>query len=226
MNTMLSIHDVMPRHLTAVSKLIEKTLALGWPPATLLVVPHVSWSADQIQQLKTWAAQGHPLAGHGWTHQIERFGGWRHRIHSALFSRDVAEHLALDAEGILDLMRRCHGWFSDQGLPAPDLYVPPAWALGDIPTRRLTEQPFKTVETLSGILTIQTGQRHYRALLGYEADQFVRALALRISNSVNRCRAGSQGLRIGLHPPDADLLLADDLWQDLKRFSPRLPEDG
>lgn len=224
MNIMLSIHDVMPRHLTAVSQLIEKTRALGWPPATLLVVPHADWSAEQIGQLKSWSAQGHPLAGHGWTHHVEQFGGWWHRLHSALISRDVAEHLALDANGILALMRRCHGWFADQGLPAPTLYVPPAWALGNLPTRRLTEQPFEAVETLRGILTIKTGRRDYRALLGYEADNALRALALRTSNAANRRWAASQGLRIGLHPPDADLLLAADLWNDLTRFSPRLPK--
>ncbi len=220
---MLSIHDVMPATLPAVKRLSDQAQALGWPPPTLLVVPGCDWSTPDLQQLHEWQAQGHALAGHGWRHQITHYGGIYHRIHSMLVSRDVAEHLSLNAEAILALMRRCHAWFAKQGLIPPHLYVPPAWALGRLPLSRLSEQPFAAVEMLQGVYSVKAQQWQMRALLGYEAGNGLQAMALRVSNAINRKRARHAGLRIGLHPNDAALPLADALWRDLAAFSPQPP---
>ncbi len=65
-----------------------------------------------------------------------------HRLHAALISRDVAEHLSRPAHELVALVHRCHGWFAAHGLPAPTLYVPPAWALGG--TRWLDALPRST----------------------------------------------------------------------------------
>lgn len=216
----LSIHDVMPETLPAVRALIAECQAAGWAPPTLLVVPGREWTPAGIAQLHEWQAAGHPIAGHGWFHQISHYGGLTHRLHAALISRRVAEHLCLDAEGILALMRRCYVWLTVEGLCRPSLYVPPAWALGRLPLHRLSEQPFPQVETLRGILDVSTGRWQARALLGYEARNAFQTRALRLSNAIGRARAASVGLRIGLHPHDLDLPLADDLRADLRRFSP------
>ncbi len=222
----LSIHDVMPTTLARVGSLIALCKACGWPPPVLLVVPGADWDVGGIATLRQWQADGHELAGHGWHHRIERYGGAWHRLHGALISRDVAEHLALDAEGILSLMRRCHAWFEAQGLVPGELYVPPAWALGALPRARLNEQPFGSVETLQGIYTVASGRWHHRALLGYEAGNRFQYRALQISNALNRLRAPQAGLRIGLHPQDAQLPLAGAMRRDLRRFSPRPPAGG
>ena len=111
MRAYLSVHDVMPHTLDRVRALLGGPLSrfpAGHVP--LLVVPGREWNEADLAQLRDWQAAGHPLAGHGWMHRVERYGGWRHRVHAALISRDVAEHLALEAEGILDLMCRCHAW--------------------------------------------------------------------------------------------------------------------
>lgn len=221
----LSIHDVMPQTLSRVDDLIATTHAHGWPPPVLLVVPDAGWDATGIQQLRAWQAAGHELAGHGWQHRISHYGGLWHRLHSALISRDVAEHLSLDAEGILALMQRCFDWFGDQGLGRPTLYVPPAWALGRLPLSRLSEQPFETVETLRGIYSVSDQRWRYRALLGYEAGNTFQRMALQVSNAMNRKRAPQAGLRIGLHPCDASLPLADALMADLNRFRPQPKAD-
>ena len=217
----LSIHDVMPQTRGRVEALASAAMARGWPPPTLLVVPGAGWDDAGIAWLRAREAAGHPLAGHGWHHRISHYGGLRHRLHAALISRDVAEHLCLDADGVLALMRRCHGWFADQGLGPPQLYVPPAWALGPVPRHRLAEQPFAMVETLRGVLEIASGRWRYRGLLGYEAGNGLQRRALTLSNTIGRARARRAGLRIGLHPNDAQLPLADALWRDLVRFSPR-----
>jgi len=190
----LSIHDVMPETLAPVAALIARCRGHGWPPPTLLVVPGRDWDRAGIAQLQRWQADGHRLAGHGWRHAIDGFGGIKHRLHSALISRRVAEHLSLDAEGILALMGRCHDWFAQQGLTADGLYVPPAWALGAVPLRRLNEQPFSAVETLRGIYSCADGRWRYRGLLGYEAGNRFQKAALQISNAVNRRRAPAAGL--------------------------------
>ena len=222
----LSIHDVMPDTLAQVRSLIDLCHACGWPPAVLLVVPGAGWDDEGIETLRRWQADGHELAGHGWRHRIERYGGLWHRLHGAFISRDVAEHLALETEGILALMRECHAWFEARDLAPPALYVPPAWALGALPRARLGEQPFACVETMRGIYSVASGRWCYRALLGYEAGNGLQHRALQISNAVNRARASRAGLRIGLHPRDAQLPLAGAMRRDLVRFSPRPPAGG
>ncbi|AGY91490.1 hypothetical protein SPICUR_02380 [Spiribacter curvatus] len=222
----LSIHDVMPSTLGAVRTLIDRCRAHGWPPPVLLIVPGLEWDCEGLAQLHRWQADGHPLAGHGWRHGIRTFGGLWHRLHGALISRRVAEHLCLDADGILALMRRCHEWFGTQGLTPNGLYVPPAWALGAVPRRRLNEQPFSSVETIRGIYSLADQRWHYRALLGYEAGNGFQQRMLSVSNALNRRRPPAAGLRIGLHPHDAQLPLANAMERDLARFSPRPPEGG
>lgn len=218
----LSIHDVMPETLPECARLLDAAQAAGFHRVTLLVVPGRAWDEAGLGLLRRWQAQGHRLAGHGWRHRASRIAGVRHRLHSQLISRNVAEHLALDAAGILALMRRCHRWFVHAGLRPPHLYVPPAWALGPIPRRRLAGQPFRFVETLGGIHDLRRGRWTPRPLLGYQADTPKRAATLRVVNAAARgiTRWGPRP-RLALHPADDRLALAADLQADLQRFAPR-----
>lgn len=213
----------MPHTLTAVAQLIKVCTKAGWPPPVLLVVPGQPWSRSDLAQLKAWESAGHELAGHGWFHQIDAYGGLFHRLHGALISQQVAEHLCLDTEQILALMQRCHAWFIDQALSPPRRYVPPAWALGDLPRYRLKEQPFLQIETLRGVYDLSNQRWQHRALLGYEARNSLQHNLLTISNAINRARARWTGLRVGLHPNDLNLTLSASLQSDLHRFSPLAP---
>ena len=216
---LVSVHDVMPDTLPRLEPILARLTAEGVKAVTLLVVPGLVWSDDQIQLLKEYEARGYELAGHGWIHRVETYGGLRHRLHASLLSRNVAEHLALDAQGILDLMRRCHAWFPQHGLRAPTLYVPPAWAMGRIPRNALAELPFRRYELFSGILSAQTGRLYPIPMLGYEADRAWRVPLIRLWNRFNRRRGKARGwLRIGIHPFDLNLALVDELIQDLRRF--------
>jgi hypothetical protein len=126
----------------------------------------------------------------------------------------------LDWVGIHGLIKRCHAWFVDQALGHPALYCPPAWALGSIPRAALASLPFERYELLRGILSAQTGRLHPLPLIGYEADTAARAALIRGWNHINRRRAAGHGwLRIGIHPQDLDLRLADDLRRDLRSFN-------
>lgn len=213
----LSIHDVAPETLPQVTQLLEMLAGCG--PAMLLVIPGRGWTPADLGRLRDWQGQGHLLAGHGWTHRVNRRRGLYHQLHGRLLSRHVAEHLSLSGEEISALMRRCHRWFAEQGLTPPTHYVPPAWALGRVSPAQLADQPFDTVETLGGIRYLREQRCQRLPLLGYEADCGFRAGALRIFNSWNRHRAEtSGGIRIAIHPHDLSLRLAGGLMADCRRY--------
>jgi predicted deacetylase len=213
MKALISIHDVMPETLERVRWLIGQLQDNGHNAITLLVVPGRDWQAEDIRQLADWSVQGIELAAHGWHHKAAHVKGLWHRLHAALISRDVAEHLALDAEGIEALMRRSAAWFDQQGLPEPSSYVPPAWALGALPKARWSALPYRRIEVTRGLLDTRSGQLEPLPLVGFEADTRLRATFLRAWNGIQARKAQRQGrpLRIGIHPQDGELLLADDL---------------
>lgn len=202
----------MPATLESVSAIVDRLEAAGICTASLLVVPDTGWSGDDLNRLHGLLARGHTLAGHGWRHEAGRIRGIRHRLHSRMISRNVAEHLALDEAGIEALIRRCRDWFPRQGLPQPDTYVPPAWAMGAIRRHRLAGLGFRYFETLSGILDVGSGRYRRLPLVGFEADTPLRARVLGAMNRLNLALApGCGSLRIAIHPRDPGLFLARDL---------------
>lgn len=209
LQALVSIHDVMPETRSRVTDMLA-TLALPAQVVTLLVVPGRQWSRDDLAWLHGLQAAGHPLAGHGWIHQCQPPVTLYHRLHSALLSRQVAEHLSLSNEGIVRLVQDCHDWFGRHGLTVSSLYVPPAWALGRLERSRYRALPFRYVETLSGVLDTVTGQRARMPLVGFEADTGFRARFLALFNalSVARARNSSVPVRIGLHPFDLSCRLS------------------
>jgi hypothetical protein len=205
----ISIHDVMPETLDRVLGLIEVLAGHEISSCDLLVVPGRDWSADQIARLRGLAESGFRLAGHGWSHRIRRRTSVYHRLHSQLLSRDVAEHLSLSPDEIAALVSRCAQWFDEHQLPRSELYVPPAWALGRIPSSRLAATGFRLFETVTGVLDAASGHHRMLPLVGFEADTALRAITLRSLNRLNiaLARATGRPLRVGLHPHDLELKL-------------------
>src|SRR5690606_35164525 len=126
MHALVSIHDLNPEQLPQIQQLVDCLPESAYPTVSLLVVPGLAWRPEHIQQLQRWQASGLRLAGHGWRHHVAHIRGLRHRLHASLISRNVAEHLALSSDQILQLLQRCHAWFAAHDLAAPDYYVPPA----------------------------------------------------------------------------------------------------
>lgn len=214
----LSIHDVMPESLPRVTQILDLLHRLNLSPCTLLVVPGKPWQPGQIRQLRHWADQGHPLAAHGWHHKAPHIRSFYHKCHAAVLSRDVAEHLSLSPAGRIRLMIQSHAWFRSVDLPAPTLYVPPAWALGRLPAHRIPALPFPTVESLSGLRFPATNQIRRLPLTGYEADTPARAAALRLFNhaQLRLAHTTRRPLRISIHPNDLHLRLARQLQRHLR----------
>jgi len=209
----VSIHDVMPDTLDRVADLLALLERYGVGPVDLLVVPGLDWRPEQIGQLRRWHEAGHRLAGHGWCHKAACVRGVRHRLHSLLISRGVAEHLALDADGIADLIGRCHAWFGAHDLQDPSLYVPPAWAMGAIPRDRLATLPFERYEVFTGLIEAASGCWRPVPMIGFEADTVFRAGPVRVWNVLNRehARFWRTPLRVAIHPHDLSHRLAGPL---------------
>ena len=213
---LVSVHDVMPQTLRAVQRCLDECRRQEVETVYLLVVPGPAWDWAQLQQLHRWSAEGHLIAGHGWRHRTQRVTRLYHRLHSALVSRNVAEHLECDEAEILMLMQKCFQWFTRNDLPSPSLYVPPAWALGQVRLSQVHQTGFRHVETLRGIYHVPQQRWKEVPLLGYEADTGSRATALRLWNGVNRGMASIAGLkRIAIHPYDLDYRLSGALRADL-----------
>ncbi len=219
LHALVSIHDVMPQTLPQCAALLEPLLARNNGPITLLVVPGRPWQASDLDLLRDWQRAGCLLAGHGWTHEVMHIRSLHHRLHSLLLSRRAAEHLSHDEDSLFALMQRCYDWFIEHDLQAPDLYVPPAWALGPVSHSRLASLPFTLLEVLSGVIRVADQQLLSLPLTGYEADNSWRALTLRPWNRLNEKRAVATGkpLRVGIHPYDDQLRLRQQLWQQLAR---------
>jgi predicted deacetylase len=225
MQALISIHDVMPETLERVDEHVRSLQQHGYDAFTLLVVPGRCWRADELAQLADWQRAGLELAAHGWHHHASRLGGLYHWLHSALISRRAAEHLALGADAIAELMQGAHAWFGEQGLAPPTTYVPPAWALGSLDHDRLRRLPYHRVEVIQGLVDTATGDLQRLPLAGFEADTPVRERFLRRWNrwQLALTRRFDRPLRIGIHPDDPRLRLADELetylardWQALR----------
>ena len=210
---LVSVHDVMPETLDRVAGLLELLGRRGIAPATLLVVPGRDWDARGLARLRAWARAGHELAAHGWSHRAPRLRSARARAHARVISRHAGEHLDRGSREIRALIQRSHGFFAANGLPRPALYVPPAWALGALRPADRVGLPVRRIETLAGLLELDTGRLRPLPLVGFEADTAARAATLRAANGAQRALARATGrpLRVAIHPHDRRLRLSADL---------------
>jgi predicted deacetylase len=215
---LISVHDVMPETLPQVRELLAVLSGRNLLPVTLLVIPGKAWTQQQIDELHEFEGQGMILAGHGWNHRITHIKGLYHRLHSALVSREAGEHLSLNRQQLHNLIARCFNWFEERRLGPPDLYVPPAWAMGPLSRTDLRRLPFRRYETLRGVYDSLTQGYTRLPLVGFEASSAWRAPLLRLWNGFNlQASRTPRPVRIGIHPDDLALPLARDLIRLLDR---------
>ncbi len=218
MHAVVSIHDVMPTSLKKVERIIRLIKPEYYPSVCLLVVPGLPWSEKDLSTLKSWQVQGLELAGHGWLHQTNEINSLYHRLHSTFISRNVAEHLALNSQGLVQLLNNNFDWFKKNNFQCPQYYVPPAWAMGSISKQALAELPFRYYETSSGIFDSKTGSFKNLPLIGFEADTPIRKVFLQGWNKINEALSSKhRPVRISIHPDDLELLLGDQVHQLLGR---------
>ena len=214
--SIISIHDIMPHTLENIKKIILMLDKLKCSPPTLLVVPGKKWSRNEINFLKNLQKDGYEIAGHGWHHETKDIKTIYHKIHSTLISRNVAEHLSLNNNEIINLMKNCSNWFIENNFEKPITYIPPAWALGNISQKDISESSYNIIETLSGIYI--DGKFKRMPLVGYETDNFFRVVCVTIINlfSENISFLMDKPLRISIHPFDLSYLLSKNLKRILQ----------
>ncbi len=210
----------MPHTFNRVQEIIERLNTQAQENLTLLVVPGCDWEEHQIVELRRLQQSGIILAGHGWQHQAKNISTIYHILHSALISRDAAEHLSLNSSEIFELIENCYQWFIDNNLARPNLYVPPAWVLGRISKKTLKQSSFRYFENTTGFIDSKTGKTIILPLVGFEADTRIRKISLLVSNELNRMLARSKRpLRISIHPNDYELKLAKNISSLLARVT-------
>ncbi len=221
---LVSIHDVMPDTREVISELLQEIQArvprLTCDRITLLIVPGKDWRTSDLRWLDYLVDQGYSLAGHGWNHQAPHPKNLHHQLHSLLISRDAAEHLSRSASEIEQRMEACFKWFGCQGYAAPELYVPPAWAIGTLALPQI-QSPFRFLESLWGLTDLKHNTYTRLPLCGFEADTFPRACFLKVFNHWNlkKAYADSSPLRIALHPKDLHGLLRESIFRYLNAIS-------
>lgn len=210
---LISIHDVTPATLGQTESILERLAHQGLLPATLLLVPNRDWESRHIEKLNEWLLHGRVhLAGHGWNHHTDRISGLKHWLHSQFISQNVAEHLAVDRWGRLEIIQRCYRWFEDHSLPIPCLYVPPAWALGSLPRDAHQSIPFALIETLTGVYNLRRNEFIRSPMSGFEAHNVVQSIGCRVWNGINNLVASKElPLRVAIHPGDFQLRLRNQL---------------
>ena len=116
------------------------------------MIPGLDWNHHQIKKLKSWQTKGIEIAAHGWNHQAEINKTFYHKIHSKVMSANSAEHLSKNRQDVFEIMKNSYNWFIRNGFQKPLLYVPPAWALGNITREDLLKLGFTHYECTTGII--------------------------------------------------------------------------
>ncbi|NND65658.1 MAG: DUF2334 domain-containing protein [Gammaproteobacteria bacterium] len=219
MKAHFSVHDVMPSTWSAVNETIDFLQSENVKQITLLVVPGLDWQPNHLAQFQQWQRDGFELAGHGWRHKVEKTQGVYAWLHSKLFSRDVAEHLSLSSEQVGELIDQCYRWFGQHDLQAPNLYVPPAWAMGSIKRHQLDQLPFRYYETMNGWYDNQRQRFIASPMLGFEADKWFRVPPVKLWNWFSKRSAQRrQHCRLAIHPHDLNLRLHSELRAAIKHW--------
>lgn len=221
--SLVSIHDVMPHNLSKIDYCLAQLKSNQIGHCYLLVVPGLEWDECSLARLRQYVAEGHTLVAHGWVHKAANISTTYHRLHSLLISKDVAEHLCWSKLETISNMQRSRSWFSDNQLPVPDFYVPPAWALGKLSMEDLMNTGFRYVETTTGVFDLTAQKKYLLPLVGYEARSLFNSMALRASNACNWGLSKffrSRVLRVAIHPDDFELDLSKSLQNMLTQVRP------
>ena len=220
MNCNISIHDVGPNNLDKIISIINLLFdKYNIDKITLLVIPGLDWNNKQINILKTLQEkEGIELAAHGWHHKSNPTKTMYHYIHSKLISENSAEHLSKSKLSIIKLLNNSHSWFINQGLNSPTLYVPPAWALGNMGEKDLSALPFNEIEIISGVFI--NNKFIFIPLIGFKTKTYFKFIIVKVLNFINYLSYSFFGLmRIAIHPDDFNLLLKCDIDKYLRKIT-------
>jgi predicted deacetylase len=217
----VSLHDVAPATWPYCRNVLDAVREVTDIPLTLLMVPayHGQCSAqlEFESAISSQLAAGHELALHGYFHVDPHVPSgivdWmRRRIYTAgegefcgLSEDEARERLTLGAR-----------WFAANGWPMAG-FVPPAWLLGAGAWRALRAQDgLQYTSTLTKLIVLPEAHAIHAPCLTYSVRSAWRRPTSIVWNMLlSRVTHGSQVLRLGLHPHDADSRPVTRSWQRL-----------
>ena len=217
MKSYVSIHDVSPKNLDKIENIIFiLNNKFNINKFCILVIPGLKWNKYQIKKLKKWQNDGIEIAAHGWKHSSKLDKSLYHKIHSLMISKNCAEHLSKNKNDIINLIQKSYNWFISNGFKKPKLYVPPAWALGNINKNDINKLNFLYYECTTGL--IHNKKYYFLPLIGFEEKFLIRGIVRKIFNSLNYFMASFTGvIRIAIHPNDFHLYLKNDIKKYLSK---------
>lgn len=246
MRTMVSLHDVSPRHEEAVVRILAFLEERGIPPVPLLVVPdfHGTWPLDRhpafVERLRRWHARGHELVLHGYWHREtgdpRRATGFGDGFKRTFLTGGEGEFLALDPEQTGERLDAGLAMWERAGLPGrPTGFVPPAWLHNSALDEQLRSRGFLWTENHHG-LRLGDGRAIRSPVISWASrDPFRRIASRVVCPSLERLWRDREILRIALHPHDFDwptLVRSIDLvlsragkrgrWSEPRDLEPRL----
>lgn len=217
----VSLHDVAPATWPYCRHVLDAVREVADIPLTLLVVPayHGQCSAQPEFEsaISAQLAAGHELALHGYfhvdPHVPSHIVDWvRRRIYTAgegefcgLSEDEARERLTLGAR-----------WFAANGWPMAG-FVAPAWLLGAGAWRALRAwDGLQYTSTLTKLIVLPEAHAIRAPCLTYSVRSAWRRPTSIVWNTLlSRVTRGSQVMRLGLHPNDAESRSVRRSWQRL-----------
>jgi predicted deacetylase len=217
----VSLHDVAPATWPSCQKVLDAVREVADIPLTLLIVPahHGQCSAQPEfeRAISAQLAAGNELALHGYFHVDPHvpsdLGDWiRRRIYTA----GEGEFCSLSEDEARERLTLGARWFTANGWPMAG-FVAPAWLLGAGAWRALRARDgLQYTTTLTKLIVLPEAYAIHAPCLTYSVRSAWRRPTSIVWNMLlSRVTQGSQVLRLGLHPHDADSRAVRQSWQRL-----------
>ena len=212
---LVTLHDVTPRHETAIDRMLALLARLAVPPVPLLVVPdfHGQWPLDRhpgfADRLRAWREAGHELVLHGYWHRElpsdSVRGGFGDGLRRGLLTGGEGEFLALDSSATGARLDEGLAMWERAGLGAPPAgFIPPAWLHNDALDAQLWNRGFQWTEDHAG-LRYRDGAVLPNPVISWASRDRIRRLGSRVvCPTLEFTWRAKPVVRIALHPHDLD----------------------
>jgi len=177
--------------------------------ATLLVVPG-PWRRPTLVEdgvtgawLRAAAARHHEVALHGWDHGSCPASGAARRTVGRLVARGTDEFHGLDRPAAAARLAAGRRVLTDQAL-APAGFTPPGWLASRSTLQAAGELGLRYLATQTAIIDLRRARRHRILALSNRPGGTGEAAGAALLRHAAPILAARGGVRIALHPDDAD----------------------
>lgn len=155
----VSFHDLAPHSRQVAHRCLADCAAAGIPQVSLLAVPqwHEGKRLDEdgalVNDLRQWAAAGHDICLHGWSHRADPalLTGRRQRFWGRHYTAGEGEFQCLDEAEAARRIAAGLALLRDQlGLPITG-FTPPAWLINEAGLRALRASGLRYNTRWSGL---------------------------------------------------------------------------